>query len=1185
MLFALLPFTAWAATEEPAYPVDLSSGWVIQFVSGDAPGTPLATPTAIYNGSSVAPKIRLYDEANDKYIPESKLNVSWSPSPVVDVNGGTAYVVTVTGNTQYTYDELPANARTKKFFVLTAENGYVAGKAPLIHGNFTYNGTETPVITNEPEAKFGTILYSVNGGEWSSTIPTAKWPGEYVVKVKVIGTDNYAGINENESATLGTLTIAGLAITSYTAPTIKSNMDFVWDDNANEAKPQELVNEGSVDLVEQTIVPGVMKYAFAADGPWSADIPKKAHVGTYEVFWKIEGQGGYADVAGGSLGSVKILAIEPTITSVATGKTGLVYGGDGSDEVALLSGAAVVEDGAIAKYKTEFKAPGSNTYGTQSAAKAFADVKGKNAGTYRITTLVETYDDYTTVTSPTTIEVTIAQADAFKSVPTAKENLVWDYNNAVVNQVLINAAGGAVSGKVQYAINPATEADWKTNVNDIKANRAQDYVVKYRVVDPNYKAVAATAIAGAKIARKVVSVIVNDVTKTYNNSLELASTTVDNGGTDRFTFATLLPGTTAAFAGFNTVATSANNYVTLTDNTYKNYKAGGYADVVTIDPTVGGGLDAVATAQGFDYEFHVVPGKLTVNQAEITVTENGTEAQLTTMFGVHKDISNLYTVTPAATSFAGEDPWKVVSGQAQKPVLKSEADDVEGEPEAGNYALYFAPGTLKSNYKMSTAGANHDGYVIAAGHKFVITPDPARKVIITVLPHTQKYTGVAESWANIEKGTDYIVSGLIPGDDVTGVTFTRANDNKFDADIYTLSADNATIVKDGTPVDMAAKYPGGIVYTASTFTIQPIELTATVAQQTVKKGASALPTALPYADAWTVEGMVNGETKADLGGTLAINTTEGSDPAANVVDFYDTGIKLTITNTNYTLKAGTQYGTLRVIDAASTIELDPTNAELAELIEANKYVPADDNLYDVTFAHKALKANTWYTMVLPFEVKTAELVASLKAGAGTTADPTHSVYAIVNRMNESTTADKINFTLEMLSIPANEPFLIKTAEDVNMQDVTFADKKIIFTDDPSIAYGGNEFIGTYTAVTNLPEIYNTTDKHYAFLATGHKGSKGQTLANTWWNANLAGLVINPMEGYLHYAYTATGAAPVITIEDFDFETGTTAIKTLNAETMKAYSVDGWYTLNGVKLQGVPTEKGVYINNGKKVVIK
>ena len=29
----------------------------------------------------------------------------------------------------------------------------------------------------------------------------------------------------------------------------------------------------------------------------------------------------------------------------------------------------------------------------------------------------------------------------------------------------------------------------------------------------------------------------------------------------------------------------------------------------------------------------------------------------------------------------------------------------------------------------------------------------------------------------------------------------------------------------------------------------------------------------------------------------------------------------------------------------------------------------------------------------------------------------------------------------------------------------------------------------------------------------------------------------------------------------------------------------WYTLDGKRLNGVPTTKGLYINNGKKVVIK
>ncbi len=54
----------------------------------------------------------------------------------------------------------------------------------------------------------------------------------------------------------------------------------------------------------------------------------------------------------------------------------------------------------------------------------------------------------------------------------------------------------------------------------------------------------------------------------------------------------------------------------------------------------------------------------------------------------------------------------------------------------------------------------------------------------------------------------------------------------------------------------------------------------------------------------------------------------------------------------------------------------------------------------------------------------------------------------------------------------------------------------------------------------------------------------------------------------------------------DLENGTTVIKELGVDgTNKAYNIEGWYTLDGIKLQGAPTEKGIYINNGKKVVIK
>jgi len=34
-----------------------------------------------------------------------------------------------------------------------------------------------------------------------------------------------------------------------------------------------------------------------------------------------------------------------------------------------------------------------------------------------------------------------------------------------------------------------------------------------------------------------------------------------------------------------------------------------------------------------------------------------------------------------------------------------------------------------------------------------------------------------------------------------------------------------------------------------------------------------------------------------------------------------------------------------------------------------------------------------------------------------------------------------------------------------------------------------------------------------------------------------------------------------------------------------FDSEAWYTLDGVRLSGKPSTKGIYINNGRKIVIK
>ena len=47
---------------------------------------------------------------------------------------------------------------------------------------------------------------------------------------------------------------------------------------------------------------------------------------------------------------------------------------------------------------------------------------------------------------------------------------------------------------------------------------------------------------------------------------------------------------------------------------------------------------------------------------------------------------------------------------------------------------------------------------------------------------------------------------------------------------------------------------------------------------------------------------------------------------------------------------------------------------------------------------------------------------------------------------------------------------------------------------------------------------------------------------------------------------------------------TTAIGEIDMETGE-FDFSGWYTLDGVKLNGKPSTKGISINNGQKVAIK
>ena len=266
-----------------------------------------------------------------------------------------------------------------------------------------------------------------------------------------------------------------------------------------------------------------------------------------------------------------------------------------------------------------------------------------------------------------------------------------------------------------------------------------------------------------------------------------------------------------------------------------------------------------------------------------------------------------------------------------------------------------------------------------------------------------------------------------------------------------------------------------------------------------------------------------------------------------------------------------------VLGGAKTLKLDITSDQLAGKIAD---AAASGNKYTVTLPSLTLKANEWYAFVLPFETSALELVKQLDQ------------YVVLNTYNVADSKPgKIVFSLEMGTIGAGVPFLVKAGADLNLTGKYFEDKDIVAT---PVAQGTMETNGSvYTGVFSTGNVLlngyeldgTTAEATLAYQWLSHSYDTGWNTPGNYWRAASAPdhhkRNLTPLEAYLQVP--ANNAPVRITVEDFDGQT--TSIKTLSAGDLKVATSEGWYTINGIKLQNAPTEKGVYINNGKKVVIK
>jgi hypothetical protein len=108
-------------------------------------------------------------------------------------------------------------------------------------------------------------------------------------------------------------------------------------------------------------------------------------------------------------------------------------------------------------------------------------------------------------------------------------------------------------------------------------------------------------------------------------------------------------------------------------------------------------------------------------------------------------------------------------------------------------------------------------------------------------------------------------------------------------------------------------------------------------------------------------------------------------------------------------------------------------------------------------------------------------------------------------------------------------------------------------------------------------------KHYK-LTYGNDNTPNADVFGWYWGAaEGAAFSIAGHKAWLVLPYDQAGAPNFLALPDNDVVTSLREKGIVNSEQFATAAQ--WYTIDGMKLASKPTAKGVYIHNGKKVVVK
>ena len=555
-----------------------------------------------------------------------------------------------------------------------------------------------------------------------------------------------------------------------------------------------------------------------------------------------------------------------------------------------------------------------------------------------------------------------------------------------------------------------------------------------------------------------------------------------------------------------------------------------------------------------------------------------------------------FTIGKATLTITPEDKSKNLG--TNDPELTWTANWIgEAETLIGQPTVTRVSGESAGTYDITVnvAGITATNYNVVAGEKATFTINAAG---ITITPKAVAETYGYKLPALNKDAFEFTAPGLLDGESITALTYVvtdsegnaKAEGDMLDAGTYTITPSAATATSDSYSFN----------YATAELTINPYQLIIRPAAQQVAYPAGDITksTADLYVKIIGVENEAEvsftkstfntkfgiAEYKPYFIESLVWEAEEGYEDkpiahpgfiVANLTDTYNSA--------NFTVDTDTAAVTYTGIADELTFKGDATDAATIA-----QYAGQRVNV-SINFANRNGKtlgdvrnwtAENWHTMVLPFDISVADLSKILGYAIVNVIDPDKTVFeGDQSKFYGKLTMKGGNGGEDRGVLAANKPFMLKLADDIDTsKDYDFGEQEIVAPDDMSVDAGkGCKFVGTYTTKTVTKD-----DNEMIWFQLGNYSQWafiGSDSSASW--------DIVPFAAYIDMNQTTALSAPKkVTFYMQDINGSTTAITSISADEADAkLSSEGWYNLNGVKLNEAPTQKGIYIKDGKKVVIK